>query len=144
MSDRILKVWGDSGVFSIKLPDDAKVTFGPWAPPNARMIEGGLISKGSSFGPERGGTLRIYKGTKTTGDVLAVFAGVQGFRDTSLEYEEEPTPMPEPMVLPRPLWISMDEHEREELATLVARVIAGNAMEDAMKEKDEEPPGLPF
>ncbi len=69
--------------FKITVPDDAKVTFGPWSPPNAE-------SKYSPSDKSMEGTLRIYSGQgKATENILAVFAGVSGFRDVSLEYAEE-------------------------------------------------------
>ena len=140
MPERELKVWGDSGTFTIKVPEDAKVTFGPWAPPNARMIEGSTATSGARFGPERGGKLRIYKGTKTTGDILAVFAGVQGFRDTAIEYTEEPSRMPEPEAREVVDWSDMEEDEKDDLAARIARVFADKAME----EKDEDTEPVPF
>lgn len=80
MSDtRELLVFGDK-TFRIKIPDDAKVTFAPFSPP----------SKGTGYAhnPERAvGTLRVYRGTKD--NIVAVFSGVKGFRDMSLEYAEE-------------------------------------------------------
>jgi hypothetical protein len=64
--------------FKITIPDDAKVTFGPWSPPpKGREWERG----------EKVGTLRIYQGTKE--NILACFSGVQGFRDLSMNYAEE-------------------------------------------------------
>lgn len=64
--------------FRVTIPDDARVTFGPWSPPTG---EGkyGVSEKALS------GTLRIYKGgtTKATENILAVFSGVTGFRDLS-------------------------------------------------------------
>lgn len=75
-------VFGDKE-FKIKVPDDAKITFGPWSPPTKggqeryeRVERGGNV-----------GTLRIYGKTKE--EILAVFAGVHGFRDTSLNYSEK-------------------------------------------------------
>ena len=60
----------------VSIPDDARVTFGPWSPPTG---EGkyGATEKALS------GTLRIYKGgtTKANENILAVFSGVTGFRD---------------------------------------------------------------
>ena len=75
---RELLVFGDS-TFRIEVPDDAKITFGPWSPPRGR----------EGFGsPEaRTGTLRIYRGTKE--NIVACFAGVRGFRDLSLSYAEQ-------------------------------------------------------
>jgi hypothetical protein len=78
---RELLVYGDK-TFKIKVPDDAKITFGPWSPPTG-------ANSGRAFGDERNrtGTLRIYKGTKD--NIIACFAGVWGFRDLSLNYAEE-------------------------------------------------------
>jgi hypothetical protein len=78
---RELLVFG-SKTFKITIPDDAKVTFGPFSPPNAN-------TKGSDWmaSPKAQGTLRIYQGNKD--NIIAVFSGVTGFRDLSLEYAEE-------------------------------------------------------
>lgn len=62
--------------FRIDVPDDARMTFGPFSPP----------AKGQEYGrgyEERKGTLRIYRGTKgsTTENILGVFSGVTSFRD---------------------------------------------------------------
>lgn len=79
---RELLVFGDT-TFKIEIPDDAKITFGPFSPPP----KGGY---GNSFADSPGravGTLRIYKGTKD--NIVACFAGVRGFRDLSLGYAEE-------------------------------------------------------
>lgn len=74
-----LLVFGEK-TFKITVPDDAKITFGPWSPPSA--------GKEAYHSPEgKRGTLRIYKGTEK--NVLAVFSGVTGFRDLTLEYSEE-------------------------------------------------------
>lgn len=73
-----LLVFGDK-TFKITVPDDAKVTFGPFSPPG---------KMGYSNTPERAiGTLRIYG--KSKDNIIAVFSGVKGFRDLSLDYEEE-------------------------------------------------------
>jgi hypothetical protein len=77
---RQLLVFGDR-IFKIEIPDDAKITFGPWSPPT-RDERGGL-SRG--FNPT--GTLRIYQGSKE--NIVALFAGVTGFRDLSLSYAEQ-------------------------------------------------------
>lgn len=77
-----LLVFGEK-IFRITVPDDAKITFGPWSPPK----EGGRgWADGSDPGGKRG-TLRIYGKNKE--DIVAVFAGVQGFRDLSLKYSEQ-------------------------------------------------------
>jgi len=76
---RTLLVFGDK-TFKITVPDDAKITFGPWSPPNAKAD---CWSDG-----EKRGTLRVYQGGKE--NILAVFAGVTGFRDMSaISYAEE-------------------------------------------------------
>jgi hypothetical protein len=72
-----LLVFGEK-TFKITVPDDSKITFGPWSPP----------TKGFDRTPESmKGTLRIYQGTKE--HILACFAGVSGFRDLSLQYAEQ-------------------------------------------------------
>jgi len=76
---KVLQVEGDK-LFRITVPDDAKITFAPFSPP----------SKVDGFArrPETAvGTLRIYQGTKD--NIIAVFSGVRGFRDLSLEYQEK-------------------------------------------------------
>jgi len=69
--------------FRVTIPKDSRVTFGPWSPP----------SKDGSYdraGRALTGTLRIYApGPKTSDNVLAVFSGVTGFRDLSIEYAEQ-------------------------------------------------------
>ena len=78
---RQLLVLGDKN-FKVTVPDDAKITFGPWSPPPKR----GSGGHGWEAGDKRG-TLRIYQGTEK--NVLAVFSGVHGFRDLTLGYAEE-------------------------------------------------------
>ena len=63
------------------MPDDAKITFGPWSPPSKEGRHGYDNPEG------RRGTLRIYVGSKE--NIVGVFAGVMGFRDLSLGYAEE-------------------------------------------------------
>ena len=63
--------------FKIQVPDDAKITFGPWSPPSVKQT---AVSQSQLTG-----TLRIYKGTS----VIAVFSGVTGYRDLSMEYQEQ-------------------------------------------------------
>jgi hypothetical protein len=76
---RKLIVFGQK-TFRITIPDDSKVTFGPWSPPDA----------GAKYATDKAliGTLRVYKGTKTTENILCVFSGVTGFREDTLNYEE--------------------------------------------------------
>lgn len=77
---RTLLVFGKK-TFKITIPDGAKVTFGPWSPP----------TETAKYTGERAliGTLRVYKGSKSTENIIAVFSGVSGFRETSLEYTEQ-------------------------------------------------------
>jgi hypothetical protein len=76
---KTLLVFGDK-TFKITVPDDAKITFGPFSPPSKM--------NGYTATPERAlGTLRVYQ--KTKDNIIAVFSGVKGFRDLSLDYEEE-------------------------------------------------------
>lgn len=72
--------------FKIVIPDDAKVTFGPWSPPKMGKVnpyDGGLHTAGG----QHGGTLRIYVGNEK--NIIGCFSGVTGFRDLSMEYAEE-------------------------------------------------------
>lgn len=79
MSRRLL-VFGEK-TFEITIPDDAKVTFGPWSPPsgNERYVGERALT----------GTLRVYQGSKSSENILAVFSGVRSFRDISINYREE-------------------------------------------------------
>lgn len=69
----------DGKKFRIQVPDDAKITFGPWSPPSA----------GKTYQSERhaAGTLRIYQGSKE--NIIGCFSDIRGFREMSLGYEEE-------------------------------------------------------
>ena len=78
---RKLLVFGEK-TFKISIPDEAKITFGPWSPPSA-----GVKAYDSALGLS--GTLRVYENAKTGASVLAVFSGVNGYRDLSLGYAEE-------------------------------------------------------
>jgi len=69
--------------FKITVPDDSRVTFGPWSPPTGS-------EKYATSDRALVGTLRVYQGTpKSSENVIAVFSQVTGFRDLSLEYAEE-------------------------------------------------------
>ena len=81
---RVLLVEGKK-VFRVTIPEDAKVTFGPWSPPTGE-------AKYNASDRALTGTLRVYQGgkTKTTESILAVFSDVRSFRDLSaIEYEEQ-------------------------------------------------------
>jgi hypothetical protein len=71
-----------SKTFKISIPDEAKVTFGPWSPPTGE-------GKYQATDKALNGTLRVYETAKTGAGILAVFSGVTGFRDTSIQYAEE-------------------------------------------------------
>jgi hypothetical protein len=76
-----LLVFGEK-TFKITIPDGAKVTFGPWSPPT-----GG--DRYANTDKALNGTLRVYAPEgKSTENILAVFSGVKGFRETSLGYAE--------------------------------------------------------
>jgi hypothetical protein len=77
---RQLLVFGEK-VFKIEVPDDAKITFGPWSPPVGRN-DVGFRESGRATG-----TLRVYRGSKE--NIVALFAGVTGFRDLDLDYQEQ-------------------------------------------------------
>lgn len=79
---RIIEIWGDKN-FTVEIPDDARVTFGPWAPPTAAAVASG--SWGGAGAAKARGTIRVYKGAKSTENILAVFTGVEGFRDMSID-----------------------------------------------------------
>jgi len=79
---RELLVFGPK-TFKITIPDEAKVTFGPWSPPTGE----GKYSRTSD--KALNGTLRVYASDATKATILAVFSGITGFRETSLEYTEE-------------------------------------------------------
>ena len=83
---RQLLVFGEK-TFKIEIPDDAKITFGPWSPPTrSRNNPSGADMFGSPSYSSTG-TLRIYQGSKE--NIVALFAGVTGFRDLSLSYAEQ-------------------------------------------------------
>lgn len=69
--------------FKVTIPDGARITFGPWSPPS------GAESKYSGSDKALNGTLRVYEGTKSTENIVAVFSGVESFRDLSLGYAEQ-------------------------------------------------------
>jgi hypothetical protein len=79
---RELLVFGDK-TFKIKVSDDSKITFAPFSPPRSNDARGFGGGDRSSVG-----TLRIYAENNEK-KIIAVFAGVRGFRDLGLEYMEE-------------------------------------------------------
>jgi len=81
MADEVreLLVFGEK-TFRVKVPPDAKITFGPFSPPTGQRDN--WMASGKAVG-----TLRIYKGTKD--NIIGCFSNVTGFRDLSMEYAEE-------------------------------------------------------
>lgn len=79
MRQLLVTMEGGKRQFKVTIPDDSKVTFGPWSPPTdrTRSFEGGAMR----------GTLRIYGSGKD--NILACFSGVESFRDLSLNYIEK-------------------------------------------------------
>lgn len=79
---KTLLISGDK-TFKITVPEDARITFGPWSPPSAGDAKYGRTTE------DRRGTLRIYSGgSKAKESILGVFSGVTSFRDTSIDYSE--------------------------------------------------------
>lgn len=81
---RTLLVFGRK-TFKITVPDEAKITFGPWSPPGA----GAAGARYDTSEKALSGTLRVYESAAAKASILAVFSGISGYRDLSLEYEEE-------------------------------------------------------
>ena len=79
---RVIRVFGERE-FKLTIPDDSKVTFGPWSPPGIKNS----YREGGRTHSDNVGTLRVYG--KSKDDILAVFAGVYGFREESLGYSEK-------------------------------------------------------
>lgn len=73
---RVLLVEGKK-TFRITIPDEAKITFGPWSPG----------SKNDAYS-EAKGTLRVYETKNANANILGVWSGVTGFREEEIEYEE--------------------------------------------------------
>lgn len=85
--EREIRVYDPKGDFTIKVPEDAKVTFGYF---NPTRNEGGAFQQQRGYGGEpqnvaRQTALRIYSGKTEKSNQLACFIGVTGFRDLSLE-----------------------------------------------------------
>ena len=79
---RTLLVEGDK-TFKIEIPDDSKITYGPWAPPKTGKNAGFHDNEAN-----KRGTLRIYQADGKA--IIACFAGVTNFRDLSLiKYAEQ-------------------------------------------------------
>lgn len=66
--------------FRITIPDEAKVTFGPWSPGEKKNYDQSTESKG---------TLRVYADKAVNSTILGVWSGVTSFREESLDFEEK-------------------------------------------------------
>lgn len=77
---RKLVVLDARGWFTVSVPDDAKITFGPtvpFTPSPGRNPFAGNENRDRSY------SLRVYKGSKE--NLLAVFPAVMGFRDEEIK-----------------------------------------------------------
>jgi hypothetical protein len=80
---RTLLVFG-AKTFKITVPDEAKITFGPWSPPSSTAK-----TFSDPTGKSMAGTLRVYESAKAGSSILAVFSNISGYRDLAIGYEEE-------------------------------------------------------
>ena len=72
--------------FVLEIPADIRLTFGPWSPPRDRERQYG--DKALT------GTLRLYRGTTTAQNIVAMYTGVESFRDLDLIIYSEKHPIP--------------------------------------------------
>ena len=87
MSRTLLVTKTDGKEAKITIPDDIRITFGPWSPPSAK-------SDNSNYGQRAlAGTLRIYRGaTKASESIILVMTDVEGFREIPvIDYLEKVT-----------------------------------------------------
>lgn len=77
---KTLLVHGSDGDFKITLPAGARVTFGPAIPFAPKNGTNGMFNQGN-----RDYSLRVYANAKND-SLIAVFAGVQGFRDLTIPH----------------------------------------------------------
>lgn len=77
---KTLLVFGEK-TFKITVPANSKITFGPWSPYTKKTGYAVDMSERALSG-----TIRIYDASK---NVIAVFSGVTGYRDVSLDYTEQ-------------------------------------------------------
>src|SRR5665213_4551476 len=71
--------------FVLEIPADIRLTFGPWSPPRDRERQYG--DKALT------GTLRLYRGTTTAQNIVAMYSGVESFRDLDLIIYSEMHPL---------------------------------------------------
>jgi len=71
--------------FTLTLDENCSLTFGPFSPPNGKDSR----YENASGLSKLKGTLRVYRGkTATANNILAVYSGVESFRDMSIGYSE--------------------------------------------------------
>lgn len=130
---RTLLVERGAGGKMVKLtiPEDARVTFGPFSPPSAKQDR-------YAVGGNNIGTLRVYgPGTETKASILAVLSNVTGFRDMSLVDYEEEVAREEGAVM----WKSdKDGYKREEKVKRSSEWVNPTALIDSPNFDDEEIP----
>lgn len=86
MARQLLVMQDGNKEFRITVPDEARLTFGPWSP------GGSKDDRYSNTPAALKGTLRVYAGKSETSGVIGVFSGVTGYRDLSvIDYEEKTT-----------------------------------------------------
>lgn len=86
MARQILVTQEGKKEFKITVPEEARLTFGPWSPSSMKNADRYSGDKALT------GTLRVYAGKSETSGVIAVFSGVTGYRDLSLiDYSEKTT-----------------------------------------------------
>jgi hypothetical protein len=76
---RKILVHGDKD-FVLEIASDVRMTFGPWSPPSDknRMDRYGVAAIT--------GTLRFYKGTATTQNIIGLYTNVTSFRDLDVKH----------------------------------------------------------
>jgi hypothetical protein len=81
---RKIKVYDPRGDFIIEVPDGAKLTFGYFNPVSSNENRERFGGAGDNVARQT--ALRVYKGATTgpSGNQLACFIGVRGFRDLSI------------------------------------------------------------
>ena len=78
---RTLVIEGGTGTFRVKVPEDAKITFGPFSPPNPNARRG---YGDGGYSPI--GTLRIYVGSEK--NIIGCFTHVYSFYEEGMEIEK--------------------------------------------------------
>lgn len=84
---RIIKtlfVTAEDSFYTLTIPDNAKITYGPWSPPSAKSAYVGAKGGGGNRG-----TLRVYAGSKE--NIIGLYTGVLSFH-TDEVMENDLTP----------------------------------------------------